>query len=115
MIKKIYQTSIIINVVVVLLFLIFKDYKAIWVYLLGSGASSFNFYLNAKLLNLDQTNNVFVKNLSSFAIRMLVYMIVLNYVIFKFNEIYVLVSFLGCLSIRYAILLTFILRKGEEL
>ena len=74
-------------------------------FLIGCVACNINLLLNEKLLDLSGGKGSARKNMTSFLLRMLVYVLALSLVFRIFNEYAMLLTFAGCLTVRIAILI----------
>lgn len=84
-------------------------------YILGLLASMLNFEINIKLSKFDLKKNAFLKSMNSFLIRMLIYAIVLTLSFKIYNEYAMILTFLGCLSIRVSVFLLIFSKEGGDL
>ena len=105
-IKKIKKYGLIITIIgVVLIGIIFREISLITAYLVGSLASFICLFINEHFLTFDESRNVLIRNLSGFILRMFIYVLALSFA-FKLGGLEVMiVTFVGCLTIRIAVLI----------
>lgn len=104
--KTIRKYGLIVGLVGLLLVgLVTMRVECVLTYLLGWLASNANLYINDYFLDTSGTKNNVTKSLTGFLLRMFVYMLVLA-VSYKWTETTgMLTAFIGCLTIRIAILI----------
>lgn len=104
--KEIRRYGLIVGLVGLLLVgLVTMSIECICTYLLGWLASNANLYINDYFLDTSRTKNNVTKSLTGFLLRMFIYMLVLA-ISYKWTGITgMLTAFVGCLSIRIAILI----------
>ncbi|MDL2211320.1 hypothetical protein LJB88_00375 [Erysipelotrichaceae bacterium OttesenSCG-928-M19] len=105
-INEIRKYGLVLSIIGILLVgLITRDLFAMMAYLAGSLASFSSLFINEKFLFINGTRNDMIKNFFGFLLRMLVYVVVLSFA-FKFAGMVAMIcAFLGCLTIRIAILI----------
>lgn len=113
---KIIKNSIIMNIVMLItLLLLFKDLSFTIAYVFGVIVNYINFAIINNTLVIRNTISAFTKNMLSFIVRMGLYSLVLLYSLNTYDEYHMLITFIGCINIRYAILFTHIFMKGDEI
>lgn len=85
--------------------IIFQRYEYTLSFIAGYLASNLNLLINIKSLDLSGSKNAYMKNFSGFLIRMFVYAIVLILVLQTYDTKAMIIAFIGCLTIRIAILI----------
>lgn len=99
----------------ILVIIVFRDFNLVMAYILGLLASVINFEINIRMTTFDLSKNVVFKSIKSFIMRMLVYAIVLTLSYKVYNEGAMILTFIGCLSIRVSIFLLLFTAEGGDL
>ncbi|MDR3215664.1 MAG: hypothetical protein LBT75_05295 [Bacilli bacterium] len=111
-INKIKKYSIGLALIIALIvLLISRSFSNALMVIMGMVFSNINFVINDHFLVLNNPKKAISKSMFSFMLRMLVYVIALTLSFKLFNISGMICCFIGCMSIRIAILCSEIIKK----
>ena len=115
MIREITKLNIYTSLIVlVIISIIFRDITYSMGYLVGAITSNVNFIINYKFISLQKMSRGIYNPTINFAIRILLYIVVLTSTFMLMSEIAAIFAAFGCFSIKVGIFEYGVLSKGGK-